>query len=131
MTDAATPAAMHVRLMRYLPRDLAAGVSPKHVASLVQTAWDNNWRDPEWLARVALQGTGMANVTNAAAMFTAQLRDAANTECPLESTPVPPPVRTADPHYSGPPTPCPPDVAARMRADIDAAKRQATTKETA
>lgn len=103
MTDVRSPAVMVVRITRYLPRDLAASVSGSHIAACCQTAWDNGWRDPEWLARTALLGTGMANVTNAAALFTAQLRDAANTECPHDATPTPPPVTSPDPQYAGPP----------------------------
>lgn len=129
MTDVRSPAVMVVRISRYLPRDLAAAVSGAHIAACCQTAWDNGWRDPEWLANVALQGTGMANVTNAAAMFTAQLRDAAAVDCPHDATPTPPPVTSPDPQYAGPPaheheiT----NHLARMRADIDDARRKTST----
>ena len=84
-----TLAQMHVRLMRLLPQDLARNVSPRFVGEQCQIAHDNGWRDPEWLANVALEGTGMGNVTNAAAMFTQQLKEAAATDCPEAATPTP------------------------------------------
>ena len=90
MTDSTNPGQMHVRLARFLPRDLAAKVSPRLIAECCKAAWANGWRDAEWLATYALEGTEMPNVTNAAAMFTAQLRDAASQPCPVDATPTPP-----------------------------------------
>ena len=84
-----TPAQMHVRLSRYLPRELAQTVSPNLIGQCCQEAWDNGWRDPEWLANYALEGTGMANVANPAALFTQRLKEAAAMDCPEISTPTP------------------------------------------
>lgn len=90
MTAALTPAQMHVRLLNLLPLDIAANISRHGVGEQVQIAWDNDWRDPEWLAKVALEGTAMGNVRNPAALFMDNLKAAAATGCPVEQTPTPP-----------------------------------------
>lgn len=104
MTQAMTPAMMVVRVSRYLPRDLAGKVSPAFIAQCCQTAWDNGWRDPEWLANHALTGTEMPNVTNAAAMFSQRLREASDLPCPEQETPTPPREINRAPGWSPPAT---------------------------
>lgn len=102
VTDASNPGQLHVRLSRFLPLDIKRSISPNLIDECCKTAWANGWRDAEWLAGYALEGTGMANVTNAAAMFTARLRDIASTPCPQDDTPTPPRAYV-DPAPSGPP----------------------------
>lgn len=85
---------MHVRLMAYLPRDLAQQVHPKAVSDALTTAWQHGWRDPEWLANYALEGTGHPSVRDAAGVFLARLREVVATDCPRLETPQPP--RTLD-----------------------------------
>ena len=103
--DVTSISAMHVRIMKYLPRDLAASVHPKAVHAALTDAWDNGWRDPEWLGNVALEGTGHESVRDAAAVFMARLKETAAIECPHEATRTPPPVSIPDPQYAGPPAP--------------------------
>lgn len=88
--DVSTIAQMHVRLSAYLPRDLAQQVHPRAVMLALQTAWDNGWRDPEWLANYALEGTAHPSVRDAGAVFMARLQEGAETECPRIETPQPP-----------------------------------------
>jgi len=124
--DARNIAQMHVRLARYLPRDLATKVSPAHIDKSLRRAWDNGWRDPEWLATYALEGTGMESVTNAAALFTARLNDACETPCPTENvTPTPPSVEQVKAEIHGRNTPAenPSMYAGRIRAELAARSR--------
>ena len=81
---------MYTRLMAYLPRDLAQAVHPKPVNDALTTAWQHGWRDPEWLANVALAGTGHESVRDAAAVFLARLRETVAEQCPTVQTPTPP-----------------------------------------
>lgn len=81
---------MHVRLSAYLPRDLAQSVHPNAVMSALTLAWQHGWRDPEWLANYALEGTGHPSVRDAAGVFLSRLREIAGTDCPRMETPTPP-----------------------------------------
>lgn len=102
MTDATSPAQLHVRLVRFLPRDVARALHPKAVDTCLETAWANGWRDAEWLATYALEGTEHPGVRDAAAVFAARLRDIASQPCPADETPAPP-RGYVDPAPSGPP----------------------------
>lgn len=102
MTDATNPSQMHVRLSRFLPRDLARSLSPAAIDDHCRTAWANGWRDAEWLATYALEGTEHPAVRDSAALFAARLRDIAATPCPTDDTPAPP-RGYVDPAPSGPP----------------------------
>jgi hypothetical protein len=90
MTDTYTIGQMHVRLSRYLPRELARAVSPSAIDKALAVAWVNGWRDPEWIANYALEGTENPNVREPAALFVSRLQDAANQKCPEIVTPEPP-----------------------------------------
>lgn len=127
--DVTSISAMHVRIMKYLPRDLAASVHPKAVHAALTDAWDNGWRDPEWLGNVALEGTGHESVRDAAAVFMARLKETAAIECPHEATRTPPPATSPDPHYAGPPAPDDhrENAVTGMRQAIDDARRKTTT----
>lgn len=90
MSDAGNLTQMHIRLARSLPRDIARSVHPKVVQEAVEVAWANGWRDAEWLATYALEGTAHDSVRDAAAVFVARLKDAASQPCPVDATPTPP-----------------------------------------
>lgn len=81
---------MHVRLTAYLPRDLAQAVHPKAVNDALIVAWQHGWRDPEWIANYALEGTNHESVRDAASVFIARLREIAAEDCPRIETPTPP-----------------------------------------
>jgi hypothetical protein len=90
MNETRNIAQMHVRLSRYLPRELAAVISPAAIDKALAVAWANGWRDPEWIATYALEGTEQGNVRDPAALFMSRLRDAAEMPCPEAVTPEPP-----------------------------------------
>lgn len=96
---------MYVRLMAYVPRDLAQALHPKPVNDALSTAWQHGWRDPEWLANVALAGTGHESVRDAAAVFLTRLREAVAEQCPTIQTPTPPRELTRAPGWNPPATP--------------------------
>ena len=114
---------MYTRLMAYLPRDLAQAVHPKPVNDALTTAWQHGWRDPEWLANVALAGTGHESVRDAAAVFLARLRETVAEQCPTIQTPTPPRELDRAPGWN---PPAPPERvahwAAEARAGLQAAK---------
>lgn len=87
--DVTSISAMHVRLIRLLPLDLARQIHPKAVHDLVATAVANGWTDAEWLATVALEGTGHQSVRDAAGVFMSRLRDVAEMPCPQAQTTTP------------------------------------------
>jgi len=87
MTDARNPSQMHVRLSRFLPRDLARSLSPAAIDEHIRTAWANGWRDAERLATDALEGTEHPAVRDFAALFASRLREIAGTPCPTDDTP--------------------------------------------
>lgn len=90
MTSATNPALLQLRIVRQLPPSLAKSVNPATLTVIVQTAFDNGWRDADWLAAAALLGTSHPNIHNPAALFASQLRAAADTPCPIDATPQPP-----------------------------------------
>ena len=124
MTDASNLAQMHVRLSRFLPRDLARSLHPKTIDDACKVAWDNGWRDPEWLANYALEGTEHPSVRDASAVFASRLRDISSTPCPVEDTPAPGKAYI-DPAPSGTPSRVPRTWAQKCR---DAARRYSGTE---
>jgi hypothetical protein len=129
MTISANQVQFRVRASHEMPPDLRRNVSPAFVDECCKTAWANGWRDPEWLMGYALEGSAMPGVTNAAAMFTARLRDIAATPCPLDDTPAPP-AAYVDPAPSGPPARDPRTWAQRCR-DALRPKHDESTEATA
>ena len=92
---------MHVRLSAYLPRDLAQAVHPQAISDALTTAWQHGWRDPEWLANHALQGTNHESVRDAVSVFLTRLREVAATDCPTMATPTPPRELPRTPGWEG------------------------------
>lgn len=128
--NAATFAQFQVRYRQTIPLDLAKQSNAIVVNDLLAKAWDNDWRDPTWLATCALEGTEHPNVQQPAALYVSQLRRAAENPCPIVATPTPPSVRTRDEHYSGPPASDGTRAAAlaEMRAGINEARRKPTSE---
>lgn len=90
MSESANVGQFVQRFVNLIDLELAIKVSKKFVADQARIAWDNDWREHKWLAKEALMGTRMGNVENPAALFTAQLREAAATKCERERTSLPP-----------------------------------------
>ena len=93
MTDLATnPQRLHIKISRYLPIELKRALHPSAMDDLCRQAFDNGWRDAEWLAGYALEGTSHPSVENAAAVFVHRLREAVAEQCPENHTPQPAPI---------------------------------------
>ena len=90
MTDLATnPQRLHIKISRYLPIELKRALHPAAMDDLCRQAFDNGWRDAEWLAGYAMEGTSHPSVENAAAVFVHRLREAIAEQCPENVTPQP------------------------------------------
>lgn len=85
---------LHIRISRQLPRELSRALHPKALDELCGMAFENGWRDADWLTNYALEGTAHPSVENAAAVFVHRLKDICATPCPLERTPQPPAIDT-------------------------------------
>lgn len=92
MSTVANAQQLHIRLTRLVPLNIAQAVSARDIHAACLAAWDNGWRDPEWLAKLALEGTGQGTAKAPGGLFLTQLRHAASMPCPIDRTPTPPPV---------------------------------------
>lgn len=90
--NATTRAQLITRFRSQLPYALGQGTNAAVIADLIGGAWDNGWRDADWLLNSALIGTKHPAIKHPAALFVSQLRAAASEPCPDEKTPTPPPI---------------------------------------
>ena len=81
-----------IAMIRYLPSDINRNVRATELQKLASIAWDNGWRDPQWLAEAGLAGTSHESARDACALFVHQLSKAIETPSPEVSTPTPPPI---------------------------------------
>lgn len=88
--NAATRAQLLTRFRSQLPYALGQGTNATVVAELVGQAWDNGWRDADWLLNSSLIGTKHPAIRDPAALFVSQLRAASSEPCPIDATPEPP-----------------------------------------
>ena len=84
--------ALFVQFMKNLPVDVRAGVNAERVRTLIATAWDNGWRDADWLSNCALMGIDHGDVRNPPAYMLHYLTEVAEMPCPTDSTPEPLPI---------------------------------------
>jgi len=80
---AETPSDLRKLFLEYVPDEFADAVR-KHprVEPAIQDAWDNGWRDAQWLAAMSVMGCKCDDPPDPVGLIVWQLMDAADEPCP-------------------------------------------------